>query len=101
MRLVVCSVVGFGANRACDRVAAASALRGGNWNNGVKAGVFALNLNNAPSNSNVNIGFRLGNAATPELWLSTDGRAVPAALGSQSFLHHTVRKIHEQAEVGQ
>ena len=36
--------------------------RGGNWNNGSQAGVFALNLNNARSNSNNNIGFR---AASP------------------------------------
>jgi len=34
------------------------AFRGGYWGNGVRAGVFALNLNNAPSNRNVNIGFR-------------------------------------------
>jgi len=34
------------------------ALRGGNWNNGVQAGVFALNLNNLRSNTNTNIGFR-------------------------------------------
>lgn len=33
-------------------------IRGGNWNNGASAGVFALNLNNARSNSNSNIGFR-------------------------------------------
>lgn len=33
-------------------------IRGGNWNNGSGAGVFALNLNNARSNSNTNIGFR-------------------------------------------
>lgn len=32
--------------------------RGGNWNNGVNAGVFYLNGNNARSNSNTNIGFR-------------------------------------------
>jgi hypothetical protein len=32
--------------------------RGGNWNNGRDAGVFSVNLNNAPSNSNGNIGFR-------------------------------------------
>jgi len=36
----------------------AAALRGGNWDNTTNAGVFALNLNNAPSNSNTNIGFR-------------------------------------------
>lgn len=33
--------------------------RGGNWNNGSNAGVFTLNLNNAPSNTNTNIGFRV------------------------------------------
>lgn len=33
-------------------------LRGGNWNNGSNAGLGALNLNNARSNSNSNIGFR-------------------------------------------
>jgi hypothetical protein len=33
-------------------------IRGGNWNNGSQAGVFALNLNNARSNTNTNIGFR-------------------------------------------
>jgi hypothetical protein len=35
-----------------------AALRGGNFNNAADAGVFYLNLNNAPSNSNYNIGFR-------------------------------------------
>lgn len=44
-----------------DRVKFVTAIRGGNWNNGSNAGVFALNLNNAPSNTNVNIGFRLSN----------------------------------------
>lgn len=34
-----------------------AAIRGGNFNNGADAGVFALNLNNAPSNANYNIGF--------------------------------------------
>lgn len=33
-------------------------IRGGNWNNGSNAGVFALNLNNSRSNANSNIGFR-------------------------------------------
>ena len=33
-------------------------IRGGNWNNGVSSGVFALNLNNARSNANTNIGCR-------------------------------------------
>lgn len=34
------------------------ALFGGNWNNGSNAGVFNVNLNNARSNSNNNIGLR-------------------------------------------
>ena len=33
-------------------------IRGGNFNNGTNAGVFAVNGNNNPSNSNNNIGFR-------------------------------------------
>jgi len=33
-------------------------IRGGNWNNDSRAGVFALNLNNSRSNANTNIGFR-------------------------------------------
>ena len=33
-------------------------IRGGNWNNAANSGVFALNLNNARSNANSNIGFR-------------------------------------------
>jgi len=36
----------------------AALIRGGNWNNGARAGVFSLNLNNSPSNSNYNIGLR-------------------------------------------
>lgn len=33
--------------------------RGGNWNNTTNAGAFALNLNNSPTNTNTNIGFRV------------------------------------------
>lgn len=33
-------------------------IRGGNWDNGANSGAFTLNLNNAPSNVNTNIGFR-------------------------------------------
>ena len=36
----------------------AAALRGGNWNNGTADGVFSLNLDNAPSGWNDNIGSR-------------------------------------------
>lgn len=41
-------------------------LRGGNWNNGSNAGVFALNLNNSPGNQNNNIGFRCASDKVPE-----------------------------------
>jgi hypothetical protein len=33
-------------------------FRGGAWNNGTNDGRWALNLNNAPSNANSNIGGR-------------------------------------------
>lgn len=36
-------------------------VNGGNWSNGANAGLFNLNLNNAASNSNTNIGGRLAN----------------------------------------
>jgi len=35
-----------------------AAKRGGNFNNGANCSLVALNLNNAPSNTNTNIGFR-------------------------------------------
>jgi len=43
-----------------------AAIRGGNFNNTGNAGVFALNLNNAPSNANNNIGFRACKAQQPD-----------------------------------
>jgi len=46
-------------------------LRGGNWNNGSNAGPGALNLNNARSNSNSNIGFRP--ALVTRQWRSLTG----------------------------
>ena len=36
-------------------------INGGNWGNGANAGLFYLNVNNAASNSNTNIGGRLAN----------------------------------------
>ncbi|NNV06198.1 hypothetical protein ETC03_07025 [Geobacillus sp. MMMUD3] len=44
----------WGTGHICERVA----IRGGNWDNGSNAGVFALNLNNPRSNSNHDISFR-------------------------------------------
>lgn len=43
---------------------AAGFIRGGNWSNGATDGAFTLNLNNAPSNSNTNIGFRCSRYAS-------------------------------------
>lgn len=43
------------------------AIRGGNWNNGARAGVFALNVNNARSNANTNIGVRPALALSQKL----------------------------------
>ena len=42
-----------------------AAIRGGNWNNGTNAGVFSLDLNNAPSAANTNIGFRAASSFCP------------------------------------
>lgn len=57
-----------------------AALRGGNFNNDANAGVFALNLNNAPSNSNYNIGFRAGK--TKYFTSQTVGTMIPSAVQS-------------------
>lgn len=46
---------------------AGAILRGGNWNNGVNTGVFTANLNNGPTNTNTNIGFRCVWSASPEV----------------------------------
>lgn len=42
-------------------IGARGALRGGNWNNSSNAGLFNWNLNNTPSNTDWNIGFRCSN----------------------------------------
>lgn len=39
----------------------AGACNGGNWSNGANAGLLYLNVNNAASNANSNIGARLAN----------------------------------------
>jgi len=57
-----------------------AAIRGGNFNNAANAGVFALNLNNAPSNSNYNIGFRAAKLKIPSqtFWTSIPDAAQSA-----------------------
>jgi len=42
-------------------------IRGGNWNNGADDGPFSANLNNAPSNTNNNIGFRCCNSSRSQI----------------------------------
>ncbi|MBR5091045.1 MAG: hypothetical protein IK093_16595 [Ruminiclostridium sp.] len=62
-------------------------IAGGNWNNGAQNGVFAVNGNNARSNSNDNQGFR---AAYPHRQIQqTHGFAVSTGgiyKGSVSFV---------------
>ena len=42
------------------------ALRGGNFNNGASAGVFALNMNNTRADAGNNIGFRAALLSQPD-----------------------------------
>ncbi len=42
-------------------------FRGGDFGNGVGAGVFALNFNNPRSNSNINVGFRAALPSQPDI----------------------------------
>lgn len=60
-------------------------IRGGNWNNGANTGAFTLNLNNAPSNTNNNIGFRCASDRQNERYIFKD--LCPGFKRSQSFLH--------------
>jgi len=41
--------------------------RGGNWNNGADAGPFCANLNNGPTDTNNNIGFRCCNSSQSQI----------------------------------
>jgi len=41
-----------------ESIARRAVLRGGNWNNETNDGAFTVKLNNEPSNTNTNIGFR-------------------------------------------
>lgn len=73
-------------------ICAVGFIRGGNWNNGANTGAFTLNLNNAPSNTNTNIGFRcasdLDNSSLRqnEQYISRD--LYSGFKRSQSFFHH-------------
>ena len=66
-------------------------LRGGSWNNGVGAGVFALNVNDARANSNPNVGFRAAFLPPPDAQglrakgqsRETKGTCLPAGLNGR------------------
>ena len=62
-----CSCPIYGAKVLSPQSSSRAAIRGGNWNNASNAGVFSLNLNNAPSNTNTNIGFRAASNLYPDI----------------------------------
>jgi retron-type reverse transcriptase len=59
-------------------------MNGGHWSNGANAGLFYLNVNNAPSNSNSNIGARLAMDDSARNSVATAALAVPNPSGSRS-----------------
>jgi hypothetical protein len=65
---------------ACKRFAGIPAHVGGQWNNGVGAGLFCANLNNAASNANLNIGGRLAKSTGGRVLTGTR-TAYPLASG--------------------
>ncbi len=46
--------------------------RGGNWDNGADAGPFCANLNNLPTDTNNNIGFRCCNSSQSQIHIFTE-----------------------------
>lgn len=65
----ICPLAEIGTIRIGSRPALP--LRGGNWNDSTRAGVFALNLWNPRTNSNSNVGFRAALPLRPDaqgLW---------------------------------
>lgn len=61
-------------------------MNGGNWSNGANAGLFYLNVNNAPSNSNTNIGCRLAMEDWARSDVATAAPTVPHPSGAHSCL---------------
>jgi len=47
-------------------------IRGGNWNNGANEGPFSANLNNGPTDTNNNIGFRCCNSSQSQIHIFTE-----------------------------
>lgn len=55
---------------------AEAVIRGGNWSNGANEGVFCANLNNAPGNTNNNIGFRCCSSLVSQTCIFKEMKAV-------------------------
>lgn len=61
-------------------------MNGGNWSNGANAGLFYLNVLNAPSNANSNIGCRLAMEDWARSGAATAAPTVPHPSGAHSCL---------------
>lgn len=74
---------------------AAGFIRGGNWNNGANAGAFTLNLNNAPSNVDTNIGFRCARYVLRALLRGQNERSTePSQTSYRYILTHSFFQAH-------
>lgn len=80
---------------------AAGFIRGGNWNNGANDGAFTLNLNNAPSNSNTNIGFRCSRYALPAYaGGQNESSTEPSQRSHRSILTHSFSRADSSRHCG-
>ncbi len=61
-------------------------IRGGNWNNGADAGPFYVNLNNEPTDSNSNIGFRCCQEPEKNALISRNYGCVQVHKSAPSFM---------------
>jgi len=68
-------------------------IRGGNWNNGTNAGAFALNLNNTPTDTNTNIGFRVARSLRLVLGLPGTKRRSARHATAASSVHRKVSSL--------
>ncbi|TCS72093.1 retron-type reverse transcriptase [Sulfuritortus calidifontis] len=73
-------------------------MNGGNWDNGAYAGLFCLNVNNAPSNANSNIGARLAMDTLARSGVATAAPTAPYPSGPLSC--PALPGEHEQGAAG-
>lgn len=71
--------------------------RGGNWTNSSNAGAFALNLNNARTNSDNNNGFRAARSCVARCRRLTGLR--PVRLEEQGGLLHANARLRERRKI--